>query len=343
MKRLLTYLGVVLLACGCGLDEPALSDVNGSQIELSASKMRIITKSGDEAESFSEGTLFRLFAVQNGTDWSAAGTKFYNVEGVGDAAGNVDYSIGSDGKKASYDVGKNLDFYGVTYGTGSDISVSGSSGSAPHVSVSMTDSKFPDLLYSDNLKNKNSSSGLLQMEFRHTLSKLKFEVLKQNEALDADKKLDKVVLKKVVLRGTASDAVFDIKTGSWNYSEVNDLVVFEDSDGLQIGTSATPLKNGTEDIEMLVVPNVAEMYLDVTLDLDGDPATDDDKTVEYKLMVSETEFLKLEQNHEYTLSIVVLKNDVRIVTVTPKVYEWIDVDLGDVAYLGQPVSIVNLH
>ena len=343
MKRLLTYLGVVLLACGCGLDEPALSDVNGSQIELSASKMRIITKSGDEAESFSEGTLFRLFAVQNGTDWSAAGTKFYNVEGVGDAAGNVDYSIGSDGKKASYDVGKNLDFYGVTYGTGSDISVSGSSGSAPHVSVSMTDGKFPDLLYSDNLKNKNSSSGLLQMEFRHTLSKLKFEVLKQNEALDADKKLDKVVLKKVVLRGTTSDAVFDIKTGGWSYSGVQDLMVFEDSEGLQIGTSATPLKNGTEDIEMLVVPNVAEMYLDVTLDLDGDPATDDDKTVEYKLMVSETEFLKLEQNHEYTLSIVVLKNDVRIVTVTPKVYEWVDIDLtqGE-AYLGQPVYFSGL-
>ena len=148
MKRLLTYFGVVLLACGCGLDEPALSDVNDSQIELSASKMRIITKSGDEAESFSEGTRFRLFAVQNGTDWSAAGTKFYNVEGVGDAAGNVDYSIDSDGKKASYDVGKNLDFYGVTYGsTGVDIEIEGASGEAPIVKLELDDNQFQDLMY----------------------------------------------------------------------------------------------------------------------------------------------------------------------------------------------------
>ena len=196
MKRLLAYLGVVLLACGCGLDELALSDAGGSLIEFSASKMRVITKAGDSAEPFAEGTNFRLFAVQNVdgvSDWTASGMKFHNVKGIGSDAGKVDYSI--DGKKASYDVGRNLDFYGVTYGTGSDISVSGSSGSAPHVSVSMTDGKFPDLLYSDNLKNKNSSSGLLQMEFRHTLSKLKFEVLKQNEALDSDKKLENVVLK----------------------------------------------------------------------------------------------------------------------------------------------------
>ena len=119
MKRLLTYT-CVLLVCGCGLDELALSDAGGSLIEFSASKMRVITKAGDSAEPFDDGTNFRLFAVQNGTDWSDAGTKFYNIEGTGDASGKVDYSI--DGKKASYDVGRNLDFYGVTYGTESDIS-----------------------------------------------------------------------------------------------------------------------------------------------------------------------------------------------------------------------------
>ena len=87
MKRLLAYFGVVLLACGCGLEEPALSDAGGSPIEFSASKMRVITKAGDSAEPFAEETNFRLFAVQSGTGWASDGTKFYNIEGTGGASG----------------------------------------------------------------------------------------------------------------------------------------------------------------------------------------------------------------------------------------------------------------
>ena len=343
MKRLLAYFGVVLLACGCGLDEPAFSDAGGSLIELSASKMRVITKAGDSAETFVEGTDFRLFAVQSGTGWASDGTKFYNIEGTGGASGKVDYSI--DGKKASYDVGRNLDFYGLTYGTSSEVSIIGDAGSAPEVSVSLSEGRFPDLMYSNNLKNKNSSSGLLQMEFRHTLSKLKFEVLKQDETEDDDKKLTNVCLKKVVLKGSAASAVFNAGTGAWSYgaSSVQDRVVYETATGLKITESAQMLKSGEDDIEMLVVPNTGQLTLEVTLDMDGNPDATDDKTVAYNLMASESEFLKLEQNHEYTFSIVILKNDVRIVTVTPKVYEWIDVELytGD-AYFGQPVYFGGL-
>ena len=346
MKRLLAYLGVVLLACGCGLDELALSDACGSLIEFSASKMRVITKAGDSAEPFAEETNFRLFAVQNVgnvSDWSAAGVKFHDVEGIGSASGKVDYSI--DGKKASYDVGRNLDFYGLTYGTSSEVSIIGDAGSAPSVSLSLADGSFPDLMYSDNLKNKNSSSGLLQMEFRHTLSKLKFEVLKQDETADDDKKLTNVVLKKVVLKGSAASAVFNAGSGEWSYetSSVQNRVVYEPATGLKITESAQMLKSGEDVIEMLAVPNTGQLTLEVTLDMDGDTGDQDYKVVEYALMASETEKLVLEQNHEYTFSIVVLKNDVRIVTVTPKVYEWIDVELdtGD-AYFGQPVYFGGL-
>ncbi|MBR2128752.1 MAG: fimbrillin family protein, partial [Bacteroidales bacterium] len=343
MKRLLAYIGVVLLACGCGLDEPVLPGAGGSQIEFSASKMRIITKAGDSAETFVEGTDFRLFAVQSGTGWASDGTKFYNIEGTGGASGKVDYSI--DGKKASYDVGKNLDFYGLTYGTSSEVPITGDAGSAPAVSLSLAGDSFPDLMYSDNLKNKNSSSGLLQMEFRHTLSKLKFEVLKQDETADDDKKLTNVLLQKVVLKGSAVSAVFNAGSGEWSYetSSVEDRVVYDQATGLKITESAQMLKSGEDEIEMLAVPNSGQLTLEVTLDMDGDTGNQEYKVVEYALMASQTEKLVLEQNHEYTFSIVVLKNDVRIVTVTPKVYEWIDVDLtqGE-AYLGQPVYFGGL-
>ena len=340
MKRSLAYFGIVLLVCGCGLEEAVLQDISGSQIEFSASRMRIITKAGDSAEPFGNNTSFKLFGVQNGSDWSEEGTKFYAIEGTGNESGIVNYSI--DGKKASYDVGKNLDFYGVTYGTSSEVYVDGSAGSAPTVSVSLSGNAFPDLMYSDNLKNKNSSSGMLNMEFRHTLSKLKFEILKQDESSDpvGDRKLENVTLKKVVLMGSASSATFNVKTGEWTETAFDASTVYDGT--MKVENAAQPLKSEDSDIEMLVVPNSNQLTLQVTLDMDGDTGTQEYKVIDYKLMSSETDMLHLGQNYEYTLSIVILKNDVRIVTVTPKVYEWVDVDLGEVAYFGQPVYFANL-
>ena len=92
-----------MMAGSCSIEDPVEQFIYDSPIEFTSSRMRIITKAGDQAQKFDEGTKFRLFAVQNGTDWSQDGTKFYNLEGIGDATGKIEYSI--DGKKASYDVG----------------------------------------------------------------------------------------------------------------------------------------------------------------------------------------------------------------------------------------------
>ena len=345
MKKIFTYMLLVLLVCSCGLDEFGVPSAEESSIEFTSSKMRIITKSGDLAQTFDDGTAFSLFAVRSGTDWNSAGTKMYNISGTGDSSGNIDYSIDGTGKKASYDVGQNLDFYGVTLGTSSTVGVSGSPGEAPVVPLALDASgRFPDLMYSDNLKNKNSSSGLLNMEFRHALAKLKFEVMKQDESADDDKKLENAVLKKVVLKGSAAEAVFNVKTGKWSVADggLHDRTVYGNAEGLKVEAVAHYLADGTSPIEMLVVPNVGDLSLEVTIDVDGSGTEYGDVVIDYTLEAAESVPLKVEANHEYTLSIVVLKNDVRIVTVTPKVYDWIDVDMGDVAYLGQPVYFGGL-
>ena len=334
----------IVLACSCGLEEGVFFSEEKGNIEFSASRMRIVTKSGDQAEPFAEGTDFRLFAVQSGRAWGNGEVKFYDVTGTGRNNGLVDYEI--DGKKASYDVGQNLDFYGLTYGTTEKVIISESTGTAPTVNVSLDeDGEFTDLMYSDNLKNRNSSSGILMMEFRHAMARLNFEILKQDEANDNDKKLEKVVLKKVVLKGTAAAASFNLGENTWGYeaSDVDDRPVYENTDGLKIETTAQTLKRGEEEINMLVVPNSGQMSLQITLDMDGNRDTQDDKVVEYTLTASESEHLTLAPNHKYTITITVLKNDVRIVTVTPRVYEWIDVDLGSgEAYFGQPVYFGGL-
>ncbi len=342
LRKHIFLVTLILIAVSCSIKDSLMSEICADDIEFSASRMRIVTKAGDEARTFSEGTDFRLFAIQSSSSWQNADmVKFYDLAGTGLSSGKVDYSI--DGKKATYDVGENLDFYGLTYGNEDAVEVAGGAGSIPVVSVDTdADGLFPDLMYSDNLKYKNSSSGLLQMEFRHAFSRLTFEVLKQYEAEDeVNKQLEHVTLKGVVLKGSAVSAEFNLSTGEWTYdaaTDVSDRTVYSNPDGLDIGSEAQVLKSGEKEIGLLVVPNSSEITLEVTLDLDGNTETDNDKTVSYALMSAEDEPLVLLPNHEYNLTITVLKNDVRVVTVTPRVYEWIDVDINmNDAYLGQPV------
>ena len=53
--------------------------------------------------------------------------------------------------------------------------------------------------------------------------------------------------------------------------------------------------------------------------------------------------LLLRRNMKYTLSILILRDNVRIITVSPQVYEWVDIDLSNEAQLmGQPVVFGGL-
>ena len=92
MKAIVTYLGIILLICSCSLEEYDMNMVGGEQIEFTSSKTRIITKGGDEAQTFETGTAFRLFAVTSGSDWSMNGTKLYNIEGIGEEDGIWNHS-----------------------------------------------------------------------------------------------------------------------------------------------------------------------------------------------------------------------------------------------------------
>ena len=336
--RSILLLVALVMAGSCVMEDPVVPSVGDTPIEFSASKMRVITKVGDKADPFDEGTKFRLFAVEDANDthnWSNA--VMYNRSGEM-SSGMVSY-----GDKVSYGVEplNILDFYGVTYGTSSDITVSGNLGVIPKVSVEPQTGSLPDLMYSDNLKSKTSASGLLQMEFRHAMSKLNIEILKQDESADQDKKLENAVLEKIVLKGTGVSGSFNIEAGSWED-------VSQDADGVTVFSGSKKISTAAERVvsDQLAIPvtngNVSlEVYLS---GIDGAK----DNPITYTLTIGKTDgggdlFLNLEQNHEYTFSITVLKNDVRVVTVTPKVYEWIDVELdtGD-AYFGQPVYFGGL-
>ena len=331
MRTFLTYILLVLLVCSCSPEGMHIVPDNGSEIKFTSSRMSIITKAGDVAQKFDEGTKFKLFAVEASADvhnWS--NTVLYDRIGE-ELSGTLSY-----GDKVSYGVAplNILDFYSITNGTSSDIEVNGGVGSAPEVRVSMSGGSLPDLMYSDNLKSKKSSDGLLHMEFRHTMARLNIEILKQDESADDIKQLETAELKKVVLFGTGISGTFDIETGTWKDITQADQGVTVFNSTLPIPTTAETIVSG-----MLAIP-VEGANVSMRIYLDG--IDDADEYVDYTLKIGEDQNLHLNQNHEYTLSIVILKNDVRIVTVTPKVFDWIDVDMKDEIYFGQPVFFGGL-
>ena len=343
--RSILLLAALVMAGSCVEEDPVVPSVDGTPIEFSASKMRVITKAGDSAEPFDDGTKFKLFAVEDSDgahNWS--NTVLYDRSGVL-VSGLVSY-----GDKVSYGVDplNVLDFYGVTYGGESEIYVSDSEGNelqagdVPMVPVDPgAGVPLPDLMYSNNLKSKTSASGRLEMEFRHTMAKLNIEILKQDESADpeGDRKLESAVLEKIVLKGTGVSGTFNVETGLWESVSTEDAVVFNASH--EITTDAKTVVSG----HLAIPVTDGKVSLDVYLSgIDGAK----DNPITYTLTIGKDEggndlYLNLEQSHEYTLSVAVLKNDVRIVTVTPKVYEWIDVELdtGD-AYFGQPVYFGGL-
>lgn len=335
MRHILLLSAVLIVTGSCALEDPVVPSVDNMPVEFISSRMRIITKAGDEAQRFPDGTRFKLFAVQSSSgphDWS--NTVLYDREGT-ESSGTVNY-----GEKVSYGVAplNVLDFYGVTYGSGSSVPSVASDGGVPKVSVSMTSGSLPDLMYSDNLKSKTSSSGLLNLEFRHAMSRLNIEILKQDESHDAIKQLEGTVVEKIILKGTGTSGNFNVETGLWESVSSEAVTVYEGN--MPVTTDVQKIVSGLH-----VIPiDDGKVVLDIYLSGIEDAVN----PVSYTLTVDtesigESRYLYLKQNHEYTFSIVILKNDVRVVTVTPKVYDWIDVDLSmDDLYLGQPVFFGGL-
>ena len=65
MKKILhIFIGSLILAAGsCTLEGPEERLGMSDKVELSGTRLRIITKNGDMAESFHPGPVYRLFAV----------------------------------------------------------------------------------------------------------------------------------------------------------------------------------------------------------------------------------------------------------------------------------------
>ena len=335
--------GWLVLLVACTAEEERIPiDGDGGSIALTARKEHLITKAGDEVNYFPEGTKYRIYA-REGDTWKLDG-----VEGTGADGGLIEL----DGQEDPLTYGNNpLSFYGVTYGTtDKEPEADRTDGS---LTITETADRLPDLMYSNNLKDQTAAANgyRLRMDFKHALCKLNFRIVKQDESEDDIKELKSVTLRQIVVKGTHESGTFDIVEGTWNYEGVADASyarTYYNSNS----TDGMPITTSNEDVtpnggDFLIFPNEAdeEIVVAVTLSLSGITGIAGDKTVEYPLRaVSETGLdegvFRFQSNHQYTLVITVLKDDVRVVAIAPQVYDWVPVDNDD--YLGQPVTFAGL-
>ena len=336
LKQLKYGAGILaLLGITACTHEDAISVTPSEEQEtiLSARKSHIITRAGDEVKQFEEGTKYLLYA-KRGNEWP-----LYNMEGTEQANHTIGY-----GSPLVYD-DTSISIYGVTYGTAAS-SPSQAPENAPLdnpvIKEAVTeDNSLPDLMFSNNLINQTVENGYrLEMDFKHAMSKVEFMIVKQDESGDEDMRLENVTLKAITVKGTHRSGTLDIVNGKWNYGDSDKLVERNYFRGEQGITTTSTKVSG----ELLLFPNAdnEEVSISVTLgNLEGG-----DKEVEYKLRKVDEEgndvgVFQFEVNHQYTLLITVLKDEVRTIAIAPQVYDWID-ENRDNNYLGQPVTFANL-
>lgn len=309
---------LVLLAACTAEEERIPIDGDGGSIALTARKEHLITKAGDEVNYFPVGTKYRIYAEEDG-DWKLDG-----VEGTGADGGLIEL----DELEGPLTYGNNpLSFYGVTYGAKDEVPEVVRTDGSLTITDTVANDRLPDLMYSNNLKDQTAAANgyRLRMDFKHALCKLNFRIVKQDESEDDIKELEFVTLKQIVVKGTHKSGTFDIVEGTWNYNtdEASHARTYYNSNS----TDGMPITTSNEDVppdggDFLIFPNEAGETISVEVTLDG--LEGGEKTVTYALTAANeqdaqtTEPFIFQSNHQYTLVITVLKDDVRVVAIARK-------------------------
>ncbi len=330
--------GWLVLLVACTAEEERIPiDGDGGSIALTARKEHLITKAGDEVKYFPDSTKYRIYA-REGDTWKLDG-----VEGTGADGGLIEL----DGQEDPLTYGSNpLSFYGVTYGATDKVPQADRTDGSPAITDTVADNRLPDLMYSNNLKDQTAAANgyRLRMDFKHALCKLNFRIVKQDESEDDIKELKSVTLRRIVVKGTHESGTFDIVEGTWRYTDEASYArtYYNSTDGMDITTSNKDVPPDGGDF--LIFPNEAGETISVEVTLGG--LEGGEKKVTYALTAANeqdtqtTEPFIFQSNHQYTLVITVLKDDVRVVAIAPQVYDWVPVDNDD--YLGQPVTFAGL-
>ena len=343
---------------------------SGKAITFASFRQQVFTRADIEAYNFEQNTLYTLLAVKSADTESAYA--WNNGKGFSDQPEQG--KEGDDGKieyspLSTYPEDSSLDFFGLTYSSETQapaLDAAVSDGVTPTITIAEASGTLPDLMHCNDAKRKTATDGTVILPFQHALAALNLMISREDISETSNVNLDDVVVTGIQLDNVAKRATLNVVTGQWTWSadDVGSRVIFSGSKPVDKDLNGD-LRVGPEDF--LVFPNgIGETdilpttitislsgikdnhgsYLNATLE-NGVTVSGGKCTVSVPIRKIGSDGndggpLKMERNHKYTLSISVMRSNVRIITVSPQVFDWETVTLekgdGHRGTLGQPVT-----
>ena len=357
---------LVVLVTGCTPEEEHIPAQGGDSFTLSSSEEQAITRAGDvSVNHFTAGTKYRLYGLI-GSSWSGRLSTMNGREGTevvgADGTHQIEYlSTGTDEDRFE---GRILDFYALTYGN-TTLPVCGSeAGGIPVCNItSSAGGVLPDLRRAVLTGQSGINSGVITLPFKHTLSKLKFEVVKQKPESGST---GTDVLQDIRLQGISvsdySEGALLLSTGEYSHAGgKSDRAVLGSGFSQAVKESVLPVtidgQSGSAAVECLIFPTLTTATEGVKINVATTGTNSGNRTDTYEIRVpvmgddgtvqkdesgqTVTEPFHFLPNYEYTLTITITNSDVQIITIIPRRYDWIEHD-DDSQYLGQPLTFNGL-
>lgn len=316
--------------------------------QLNAANIQMDGDTEPAAKAFQDNTKYAIFVINSATqDW----------------ANPILHEMGEEingyiriAETESYN-GRSFDFYGLTLGTSDPIYTPETpdadaveyapenSGNPPRYRLTATESEgnngifyhLPDLRRAE-LKgcNANNSEYTLQLPFKHSLAMLRLEVVRQ----DADE-LDDASIEYVKLIGSHKTGNLDVATGNYSFEagDRTDILLYENTGG----NRPIPSEGGDSLCQSLIFPYDPAQNNDTPLRLEimtNKPTIGNNGLTTCNLVTvigSDIQNLQVRSNVIYTVRINVTTDEVRVLTIVPSYFEWIEEDLAEVD-MGVPVN-----
>lgn len=330
-----TLIATLAMTNACTQEDNELTENNLNAAFGLAANLDSYTRAASEnVNRFEIGTLYQLYAIANG-DWQknilTSDQSMNYVRGT-EAAGNVIEYTGNN----KFD-DNTLDFYAVTTSSKDETLEFGTdSQGIPTYTVTYTgNSGLKDVMYSNNLKSMTyKNSGKLTMKFGHTLSKLNFFAQKSPDQTSAVTITEiKVIDYSTGTLSLANGEFTDSQsTRQQSNNEDQTYSVLNKDITVKEVASKTPFT------EVMVFPTrgmnekTHSLGIQVTTRL-GNSSTTNTNTYwvrELDLTQSTNEkpvynAFQFKPNYEYDIALT-LTGTTMVVTVLPRVYDWIDDD-----------------
>lgn len=339
--------GVATLSCK---DEDFGAWEEGGTV-LSAYKERMLSRAAEYY--FSEGTRYRVWVNDANTKQPVFSGQAGGMEGTEairqDGLNYIDLGDYNNRLVGDYD------FYGLTDST--QTAPAASTEGTYSITLNEQTNNYTDYRRGELKFDDRGTESVLRMPFRHIMSQVSVKVMCQQDIKS------KLTLKKVEFigandnNGVTLSAVYNVFDNEFKQTATGIRTIDLGENVIDIpkvGSTSDAIEGAADVGTLLFFPEEQTnetYYMRVTID---DSENLYGKGIEnvtidipiYDNTVEETQALHFKQNTSYTLYITFLNSTARIVTLVPKVYEWLDGEKDDQdesGYyeeldLGQPVT-----